>query len=386
MTEQSLPSHASDDAHSAGGTIDALLVLSFGGPEGQDDVLPFLRNVTRGRGIPDSRLEVVGEHYAHFNGVSPLNEQNREIIAAIRSRLAARDSTLPVYFGNRNWHPFAEETAEKMAQDGVRHALVFATSAWAGYSGCKQYHEDIARIRDYLAFQGLPDIQFTKIRQFFDHPLFVSAAVETLDPLVKQHPSARVVFTAHSIPLRADEHSGLSADGALYSRQIHEAARLVATELALPDYDVVWQSRSGAPHIPWLEPDIVDHMEALADQGTEELIVAPIGFVSDHIEVIWDLDTELVAAAKERGVSIFRAPAVGHHPLFADMVVELVYEYLTARPARHLGVVPSYGCGTNGEACGNSCCPTAPPLRREPAHQGAQQQPSHQPQHSHGSA
>ncbi len=342
---------------------DALLVLSFGGPEGPDDVLPFLRNVTRGRGIPDERLVEVGEHYAHFDGVSPLNEQNREIISDLQQRLAAHGWDLPVYFGNRNWHPFAEETVERMAAAGVRSAYVFATSAWAGYSGCKQYHEDIARMRRHLAEKGLPEIEFTKLRQFFDHPTFIQAAVDEVAPLIAEHPQARMVFTAHSIPTAADASSGRPEDGALYSHQIAEAARLVAEKIGISDWDVVWQSRSGAPHIPWLEPDIVDHMEALADEGVRELIVFPIGFVSDHIEVIWDLDTELVAAANKRDVSVYRAASVGHNPRFVQMIMELILEARGLVSPQRLGHEPSYGCGVNGSPCSPECCPSARPTR-----------------------
>ncbi|WKD61220.1 Ferrochelatase [Corynebacterium ciconiae DSM 44920] len=342
---------------------DALLVLSFGGPEGPDDVLPFLRNVTRGRGIPDERLVEVGEHYAHFDGVSPLNEQNREIIQDLEQRLAAHGWDLPVYFGNRNWHPFAEDTAERMAADGVRSAFVFATSAWAGYSGCKQYHEDIARVRRHLAEKGLPQIEFTKLRHFFDHPTFIQAAVDEVEPLVRYHPHARLVFTAHSIPTAADAASGRPEDGSLYSQQIAEAARLVADRIGVSDWDVVWQSRSGAPHIPWLEPDIVDHMEALADQGERELIVFPIGFVSDHIEVIWDLDTELAAAAAERGVSVYRAASVGHNARFVQMIMELILEARGHEKPQRLGEQPSYGCGVNGTPCSPECCPSSRPGR-----------------------
>lgn len=332
---------------------DALLVLSFGGPEGPDEVRPFLENVTRGRGIPPERLDAVEEHYQHFGGVSPINARNRELIDAVRAR-----TDLPVYFGNRNWHPMVEDTVAGMARDGVRRALVFATSAYGGYSACRQYHEDIARARAAVG-AGAPEL--TRLRHFFDHPLFVAANADAVRAAGLRD-DARLVFTAHSVPVSADASAGPPAEGGhRYSRQVAEAARLVATELGRTEYDVVWQSRSGPPRIPWLEPDIVDHLDALHADGVPAVMVVPVGFVSDHVEVIWDLDTEARERAGELGMGFVRAATAGPDPRFADMVVELIAEHAHEAAPRGLGEVPRAGCGVNGALCAVDCC--TPPAR-----------------------
>ncbi|MDT7638982.1 MAG: protoporphyrin/coproporphyrin ferrochelatase, partial [Pseudonocardiales bacterium] len=282
-------------ADSSGRPVDALLVLSFGGPEGPRDVLPFLERATAGRGVPRERLLEVAKHYDHFDGVSPLNARNRELIERVRAELAEQGIALPVYFGNRNWHPLVEDTVAEMAAAGVRRALVFATSAYGGYSACRQYHEDIERARESVG-EGAPEL--VKLRHFFDHPEFVAANADAVraarDTLPAQvRADARLVFTAHSVPLAADEAAGVPEEGGhRYSRQIAEAARLVAADLGVEEYDVVWQSRSGPPQVPWLEPDIVDHLEQLHAAGTQAVVVSPVGFVSDHVEVVWDLDNE----------------------------------------------------------------------------------------------
>jgi ferrochelatase len=344
--------------------FDALLVLSFGGPEGPADVRPFLENVVRGRGVPAERLDAVEEHYQHFGGVSPLNARNREIIAAVRERI-----DVPVYFGNRNWHPMVEETVAEMARDGVRRALVFATSAYGGYSACRQYHEDIARARKAVG-DGAPEL--VKIRHFFDHPLFVAANADTVRAARATLPAdlrdaARIVFTAHSVPVAADAAAGPPGDGGhRYSRQVAEAARLVAAELGAEEHDVVWQSRSGPPQVPWLEPDIVDHIDALHARGVRAVVVAPIGFVSDHVEVIWDLDTEARERAEELGMGFARAGTAGPDPRFADMVAELVAEHLHDAAPRSLGAVAADGSTVNGVPCAVDCCrPAQRPVRPE---------------------
>jgi len=347
---------------------DALLLLSFGGPEGPDDVRPFLENVVRGRGVPPERLDAVEEHYRHFGGVSPLNARNRELIAAIRER-----TDLPVYFGNRNWHPMVEDTVARMRDDGVRRALVFATSAYGGYSACRQYHEDIARARAAVG-GGAPEL--VKLRHFFDHPAFVAANADAVRAARDTLPAplrgaARIVFTAHSVPTAADTAAGVPADGGhRYSRQVAEAARLVAADLGLgaADVDVVWQSRSGPPQVPWLGPDIVDHLDALHADGVPAVVVAPVGFVSDHVEVIWDLDTEARERAGELGMAFARAATAGPDPRFADMVVELVDEHLHRAAPRALSPdVPSAGCTVNGLPCAVDCCVPG----RRPARLGA---------------
>lgn len=346
-----------------GRVIDALVVASFGGPEGPDDVIPFLENVTRGRGIPRERLAEVGQHYAHFGGVSPLNALNRDIIARLQQRLE-----LPIYFANRNWHPMWADTLETMAADGIRHALVFATSAWAGYSGCRQYDEDIEAARaEVEKRRGAPAPDLTKIRQFHDHPLFIQAQAEAItaarNSLSAQcQDQARLVFTAHSIPESANKAAGTPEDGGrLYERQIKEAAALVAKQLGVEDFDVVWQSRSGPAHVPWLEPDVNDHVAALHERGVQAVIVCPIGFLSDHVEVAWDLDTELRATSAEFDMEIVRAATVGESDLFIDMVVELISEITEGATPRRLGSEPQHGCSLNGAACFAQCC--VPPTR-----------------------
>ena len=276
--------------------IDAVLLLSFGGPEGPDQVMPFLENVTRGRGIPRERLVDVAEHYLHFGGVSPINGINRALIDELRSRV-----DLPVYFGNRNWEPYVEDAVAAMRDAGIRRAAVFATSAWGGYSGCAQYVEDIARARQAVG-DAAPEL--VKLRQYYDHPLFVQMFSDAITAAARTVPEgARLVFTAHSIPIAASSRCGTD----LYARQVAYAARLVADAAGYHDYDQVWQSRSGPPRVPWLEPDVGDHLAALADSGVTAVIVCPIGFVADHIEVVWDLDHELRLQAEEAGMAFARA-------------------------------------------------------------------------------
>lgn len=345
---------------------DALLVLSFGGPDKPDDVRPFLENVTRGRGIPPERLDEVVEHYLHFGGVSPINALNLALIDQLDAEFDRTGIDLPIYFGNRNWHPFVEATVEQMRDDGVLNALVFPTSAWAGYSGCRQYDEDITRARE--AVSDAPHLR--KLRQFYDHPLMIDASADSVRAAREQiapelREEARVVFTAHSVPLSADTSSGPPADGgSLYSRQVAEAASLVAERLGLHDYDLVWQSRSGAPHIPWLEPDILDHLKSLDDKGVRSVVVCPIGFVSDHLEVVWDLDTEARDLAAELGMGFARASTPGTDARFAAMVRELVQEQLSGVPSRRLGSLPELGDTADGAVCADGCC--EPPAR--PAH------------------
>ncbi|GAB3126936.1 ferrochelatase [Tsukamurella serpentis] len=328
-------------------TWDALLVLSFGGPEHPDHVRPFLENVTRGRGIPPERLDAVEEHYLRFGGVSPLNAQNREIIDAVETELSARGRDLPVYFGNRNWHPMAEDTAARMAADGVRRALVFATSAWGGYSGCRQYDEDIARVRE-----AVPDApELTKLPQFCEHERFLQSFADSAAAALAQLPAgSRLVFTAHSIPEAADLAAGPPDVERLYSRQVREAAANVAARLDVAEHDVVWQSRSGPPQVPWLDPDICDHIRALHQQRAPGVAVVPIGFVSDHLEVIWDLDTEAKDVAAELGMPFARASTCGSDPRFARMVVDLIDDAFAGRSS-------GLGVSTNGAACVEGCCP-----------------------------
>lgn len=338
-------------------SFDALLFLSFGGPEGPEEVRPFLENVTRGRGVPPERLDEVAEHYLHFGGVSPINRLNEDIMAALRSELDAQGRDLPIYFGNRNWHPMVEDTVARMADDGVRRALVFATSAWGGYSGCKQYHEDIVRARESVG-QRAPEL--VKLRQFFDHPLFVGANADAVRAayaeLGERAEQARLVLTAHSIPLRADERPGADGRPQWYSRQVAEAARLVAEQVGAESYDVVWQSRSGPPQVPWLEPDICDHLQDLHAKGVGSVVVSPIGFVSDHLEVVWDLDNEAEEAAAGLGMGFARAATAGTDPRFVEMIVELIAEHTDAAPVCKLSELRMAGSTVNGALCAPGCC------------------------------
>jgi ferrochelatase len=336
---------------------DALLVLSFGGPEGPEDVRPFLANVTRGRGVPAERLEQVARHYLHFGGVSPINRLNRELAARVQAELARARIGVPVYFGNRNWHPMVADTVAAMAADGVRAALVFATSAYGGYSACRQYHEDIARA---CAAVGAGAPRLVKLRQFFDHPLFVEISADAVRAVLQTVGGpARLVFTAHSVPLAADEVGGPpDGGGRLYSRQVAEAARLVAAEVGVEEYDVVWQSRSGSPTVPWLEPDVVDHIDALHASGVEAVVVSPIGFLSDHVEVLWDLDEEARTIAEKHGMAFARAATASADPRFARLVVELVEEQLLDAAPRALSALPRLGAGVDGQGCAPGCCVT----------------------------
>jgi ferrochelatase len=335
--------------------MDALLWLSFGGPEKPEDVRPFLENVTRGRGVPPERLDEVEQHYLGFGGVSPINALNRAAIEAVEAELAAAGIDLPVYFGNRNWHPMAEDTVAAMTADGVRSALVFPTSAYGGYSACRQYDEDIVRARE-AAGQDAPEL--TKLRHFFDHPLFVSAFADAVRAAAATLKSEyRLVFTAHSVPLAADQAAGPPDEGGhRYSKQVAEAARLVAADLGVAEYDVVWQSRSGPPQVPWLEPDILDHLDALHAKGVPAVVLCPVGFVSDHLEVVWDLDTEAKDKAAELGMGFARAAAPSGDPRFAQLVVELVREHLADAPVRKLSDFTVAGCTVNGAPCAIGCC------------------------------
>ncbi|MGV0836941.1 ferrochelatase [Mycolicibacterium thermoresistibile] len=313
--------------------FDAVLLLSFGGPEGPDQVRPFLQNVTRGRNVPPERLDDVAEHYLHFGGVSPINAINRALITELQAELAARRLDLPVYFGNRNWEPYVEDTVSTMRDNGIRRAAVFTTSAWGGYSSCTQYVEDIARGRNAA---GADAPELIKLRQYFDHPLLVQMFAEAIDTAAESlpadlRPEARLVFTAHSIPVAADGQHGPR----LYSRQVRYAARLVAAAAGRADYDVVWQSRSGPPQIPWLEPDVGDHLTALAESGERAVIVCPIGFVADHIEVVFDLDHELGEQAAQLGIALARARTPNADRRFARLAVDLIDELrLGSEPAR----------------------------------------------------
>ncbi len=308
---------------------DALLVVSFGGPEKPEDVMPFLENVVRGRGVPRERLLEVEAHYQRFGGVSPINRQCRDLIAAL-------DVDLPVYLGNRNWHPFLEDTVRRMREDGVRKAAAFVTAAYSSFSSCRQYLDDIARAR--AAVPGAPEI--VKLRHYYDHPGFVAAMADHTRDALDRLPEgaregARLVFTAHSIPVSMARTAGPA--GGAYEAQLRRTAELVTAQIGearLCDarlgegraWDLVWQSRSGPPQVPWLEPDVCDHLEALHAEGVRSVVLVPIGFVSDHMEVVYDLDTEAAATAEKLGMALTRASTAGTHPRFVSMVAELLAE------------------------------------------------------------
>jgi protoporphyrin/coproporphyrin ferrochelatase len=331
-------------------TYDAFLLLSFGGPEGPDDVIPFLENVTRGRGVPPERLAEVAGHYRHFGGVSPINDQCRALLAALEPRL-----DLPIYWGNRNWHPMLADMVRTMRGDGVRRALAFVTSPFGGYSSCRQYWEDIARARAEVG-DGAPEID--KIRHYHDHPGFIEPFADGVRSAMTD--GARLVFTAHSVPTSMDAHSGprewsgRPQHGYRYSGQLREAAGLVAAAAGVGAWDLVWQSRSGAPSVPWLEPDINDHLEALAKEQVTTVVAAPVGFISDHLEVIWDLDNEAADTAARLGIDWRRVPTPGVDPRFVDMIVELVAERVAGAPRRKLGELPVW------DACPAVGCCTIP--------------------------
>ena len=418
----------------------ALLVLSFGGPEKAEQVVPFLENVTRGRGIPRARLEKVGEHYFTLGGRSPINDQNKQLIANVADELQRRGIDMPVYFGNRNWEPYAEDAIVQAARDGITRLFVFATSAWGGYSGCNQYQEDITRALEYCRQAGLTPPTVHRLPQFHANPTFIATFAAAVDRAraelsEEQAAQADLVFTAHSVPNVADAAAGPhSLGGNLYSQQVLDASRLIqhsssfagqpgsAADISwtgriarhepvggrgdgpahtgVPaeidmgpgtEYDVelVWQSRSGSPHTPWLEPDVCDHIEARAAAGNHRpIVLCPVGFITDHIEVMWDLDTEAKETAEEAGIPFVRVATPGLTDEFAAMVVDLLAEAMVhsaqaesgaddardtvneppatrtftadqqaaADLAAKLATVPDLGRTTNGAPCAPGCC------------------------------
>jgi len=338
---------------------DAFLLVSFGGPEGPDDVMPFLRNVTRGRGVPEARLAAVAEHYYAFGGLSPINQQCRDLLVAVRADFAASGLALPVYWGNRNWSPYLADTVRAMAADGVRRAVAFVTSAYSSYSSCRQYLDDIERARAAVGPRA-PGID--KIRRFFNHPGFIEPFADHARTALASLPGdvrddAHLVFTAHSIPVAMAEASGPSG-GRRYVAELTEAARLIAERLGgTHPWTLAYQSRSGPPSQPWLEPDVRDHLAELAKSGTLAVVVIPVGFVTDHMEVRHDLDLEAAHAADALGLAFARAATPGTDPRFASMITELVRERLApGDPAPDGGPTALGTMGRPSDTCPADCC------------------------------
>lgn len=326
---------------------DSLLVLSFGGPEKREDVLPFLENVLRGKNVPRERMLEVAEHYYHFDGKSPINDLNRQFIAALQAELQRSGPDLPIYWGNRNWQPMLADTLRQMRDDGRRRALAYVTSAYSSYSGCRQYREDVLRAQAEVG-PGAPGVD--KIRAFYNHPGFiatnaanVSSAFASLAPELQAE--AALLFTAHSIPLAMAGPSD-------YEKQLREASRLVAEQAGRADWQLVFQSRSGPPQQPWLEPDVNDAIRQLYAAGAKAVVLSPIGFVSCHMEVLYDLDTEARALCQELGLAMVRAATPDAQPLFVATVRELIAERMGLLPPRAIGRF-----GPNHDVCPVDCCP-----------------------------
>jgi ferrochelatase len=337
---------------------DAILVVSFGGPESPEDVIPFLENVLRGRNVPRERMLPVAEHYHHFGGRSPINQQIRELITALENELAQHGPKLPVYWGNRNWHPMLAETLRQMKQDGICRALAFVTSAYSSYSGCRQYREDIVGAQNEIG-PGAPEIE--KLRAFFNHPGFVEATEDRLRNAMREIPedarqNVQIIYVAHSIPLSM-------AQTCDYVRQLEEVRKIVSARLAVANDALVYQSRSGAPGQPWLEPDILDYLRDVKTRNLASAVVlAPISFISDHMEVLYDLDIEAGQLCHSLALPMVRAKTVGVHPKFIGMIRELVLERTSpGQERRALGSL-----GPRQDVCQENCCPAPQRAARPP--------------------
>lgn len=349
--------------------IDAVLLLSFGGPEAADQVRPFLERVSRGRGVPPERLDEVEKQYLAVGGCSPINEQNRRLRAAIEQELAARSSgegaSIPVYWGNRNWHPFLADTLRQMRDDGIGTAAVVITSAYSSYSGCRQYREDLAEASRVVQDDGQGQAPLLlKVRRYFDHPAFVSVMADNimaaLGELPLDGPPPALIFTTHSIPVSSVADSGPVDDPSQTYLSQHQflAARLAAIvgdRFGTPlTWDLVFQSRSGPPSVPWLEPDIGDHLTALAERGTRTAVIVPIGFISDHMEVAWDLDVLALGRAREVGMTCVRAATVGTDTRFVSALVDLVRERMNEVPTEQRPALGPWGPAP--DLCPAGCC------------------------------
>ena len=333
---------------------DAILVLSFGGPEKPEDVIPFLENVLRGKPVPRERLLEVAEHYYHFGGVSPINQQCSELIASLREELDAHQLPLPIYWGNRNWTPYLNDTMIRMKRDGVKRALTYVTSGFSCYSGCRQYRENISAALAQPEAEGL---QIDKLRVFYNHPDFIAVLSEQVGKAIGEfleeaRNNVHIAFTAHSIPLSMSTTSD-------YEKQLREACRLVAAQLNIPEsrWKLVYQSRSGRPQDPWLEPDILDHLRDCKSAGIDKIVISPIGFLSDHMEVLYDLDDEARRFCDEQSIDMVRAGTPGNHPRFVSMIRKLIQERVSGQPRECVGQF-----SPNHDVCPVDCCP-APPQR-----------------------
>jgi ferrochelatase len=323
-------------------SYDSVLVLSFGGPENDSEVIPFLENVLRGKNVPRERMLEVAKHYYHFGGRSPINDQNRQLIAALQDELKRNGPNLPVYWGNRNWHPLVADTLRQMRDEGRRRAVAFATSAFSSYSGCRQYREDL--LRACAEVPAAPTID--KLRIFYNHPGFIEAMTDRVRDGFAHFDNAHLLYTAHSVPLPM-------AAGSDYARQLIEACRLVSESLGRSDWNLVYQSRSGPPSQPWLEPDISKALRGIAaEDSSRDVVIAPIGFLSDHMEVLYDLDTEAHALCTELGLRMVRAGTVGVHPKIVSMIRELILERMGQAERRALGQF-----GPEPDECAETCCP-----------------------------
>ena len=334
-------------------SYDALLIVGFGGPEGPNEVMPFLENVTRGKPVPRERLLQVAEHYHQFGGISPINQQVRDLIQVLRPELIRHGIDLPIFWGNRNWYPLLTETVEAMVDIKIQRVLAFVLAGFSSYSSCRQYRENIETARQGVG-SSAPVID--KVRVFFNHPDFIEATTDRTANALARLPIegrelAHIAFTAHSIPMSM-------ADNCQYAAQLNETARLVAEKVGVPSdrWRVVYQSRSGRPTDPWLEPDILDHLRALKDQSVSQVVVAPIGFLSDHIEVLYDLDDEAFTLSKEIGLTMVRAGTVGTHPKFVAMIVDLIAERLANESAETCERRAIGEFGPNHDACPVDCC------------------------------
>jgi ferrochelatase len=327
-------------------SFDALLVVSFGGPEKHEDVLPFLENVLRGRNVPRERMLEVAEHYYHFDGRSPINDQNKQLIAALEGECRSQGIAMPVYWGNRNWHPLLADTLKQMQAEGVRRAAALVTSAFGSYSGCRQYREDMARAQQTA---GVQDMVIEKLPNFCDRPEFIAAMADRVRAAMAELQGVeQLIFTAHSIPVSM-------ADASPYVRQLEDASARVAAACSMSNWTLVYQSRSGPPTQPWLAPDICDYLREQHAKGVGSVIICPIGFISDHMEVLYDLDTEARTLCDHLGMKMVRAGTAGAHPKLVSMICDMVLHSPTTEILAH---------------CEPGCCPTPqrPQIKPEQRH------------------